>query len=101
PSMAATAKSMVAAREALGTGVSLGVDYHHRLSVAETISFCQMMARGTLDFLEEPIRDETPEAYEVLRRAVDVPFAIGEEFSSKWQALPFIERGLAQYMRLD
>lgn len=101
PSMAATAQSMVAARKALGAGVALGIDYHHRLSVAETISFCQMMPRGTLDFLEEPIRDETPEAYEVLRRAVDVPFAIGEEFASKWQALPFIERGLAQYMRLD
>jgi galactonate dehydratase len=100
-SLTATAASMVAARAALGPGVALGVDFHHRLSVAETISFCQRMPRGTLDFLEEPIRDETPEAYEVLRRAVDVPFAIGEEFSSKWQALPFVERGLAQYMRLD
>ncbi len=100
-SLVATAKSMVAARAALGAGVMLGVDFHHRLSVAETISFCQRMPRGTLDFLEEPIRDETPEAYEVLRRSVDVPFAIGEEFSSKWQALPFVERGLSQYMRLD
>jgi galactonate dehydratase len=101
PSMAATARSMAGARTALGTGIALGLDYHHRLSVAETISFCQMMPKGTLDFLEEPIRDETPEAYEALRRAVDVPFAIGEEFASKWQALPFIERGIAQYMRLD
>ena len=100
-SLDATARSMVQARAALGTGVALGVDFHHRLSVAETISFCQRMPRGTLDFLEEPIRDETPEAYEVLRRAVDVPFALGEEFASKWQALPYIERGLAQYMRLD
>ena len=30
-----------------------------------------------------------------------MPFAIGEEFSSKWQALPYIERGLANYMRID
>ena len=89
------------AREVLGSGVTLGVDYHHRLSVAETISFCHRMPRGTLDFLEEPIRDEIPEAYETLRRSVDVPFAIGEEFASKWQALPYVERGLAQYMRLD
>jgi len=59
------------------------------------------MPRGTLDFLEEPIRDETPEAYEQLRRMTDVPFAIGEEFSSKWQALPYIERGITNYMRLD
>ena len=45
----------------------LGIDYHHRLSVAEAASFCQRCRRGTLDFLEEPIRDETPEAYESLR----------------------------------
>ena len=61
----------------------LGIDYHHRLSVAETASFCQKLPPGTLDFLEEPIRDETPEAYEALRRMTDVPFAIGEEFASR------------------
>ena len=81
--------------------VVLGIDYHHRLSVAEAASFCQKMPRGTLDFLEEPIRDETPEAYESLRRMTDIPFAIGEEFSSKWQFLPYIERGIHQFNRID
>ena len=59
------------------------------------------MPRGTLDFLEEPIRDETPEAYEALRRMTDIPFAIGEEFASKWQFLPYIERGIHQFNRID
>ena len=31
----------------------------------------------------------------------DVPFAIGEEFASKWQFLPYIERGIHQFNRLD
>jgi galactonate dehydratase len=92
---------MVKAREELGSTVVLGIDYHHRLSVAETASFCQKMPTGTLDFLEEPIRDETPEAYESLRTMVDVPFAIGEEFASKWQFLPYIERGIHQFNRID
>jgi galactonate dehydratase len=100
-SIAVTARWLVAAREALGDAVTLGVDYHHRLSVAEAASFCQKMPSGTLDFLEEPIRDETPEAYEALRQLVDVPFAIGEEFSSKWQFLPYIERGIHQFNRID
>jgi galactonate dehydratase len=100
-SIGATAKWLVRAREALGDTVVLGIDYHHRLSVAETVSFCHKMPSGTLDFLEEPIRDETPEAYESLRRMVDVPFAIGEEFSSKWQFLPYIERGIHQFNRID
>lgn len=100
-SIAKTAEWCVKAREALGSEVVLGVDYHHRLSIAEAASFCQKMPAGTLDFLEEPIRDETPEAYAQLRRLTAIPFAIGEEFSSKWQFLPYIEGGLHEFNRID
>jgi galactonate dehydratase len=100
-SIAETAKWCIKAREELGETVVLGVDYHHRLSVAEAASYCQKMPSGTLDFLEEPIRDETPKAYEALRKLTDVPFAIGEEFSSKWQFLPYIERDIHQFNRID
>lgn len=100
-SIGQTARFLIGAREALGDEVVLGIDYHHRLNVAETASFCQKMPSGTLDFLEEPIRDETPEAYEALRKLTDVPFAIGEEFASKWQFLPYIERDIHQFNRLD
>ena len=62
PSIAQTAEWMTKLRAAVGHGPVLGVEYHHRLSVAEAASFCQKMPPGTLDFLEEPIRDETPEA---------------------------------------
>lgn len=100
-SIARTAPWMLRAREALGAEVTLGIDYHHRLSVAEAASFCQKLPRGTLDFIEEPIRDETPEAYEALRRLTDIPFAIGEEFASKWQFLPYVERDIHQFNRID
>jgi galactonate dehydratase len=100
-SIGRTAEWFVKTREALGNEPVLGVDYHHRLSVAEAASFLQMMPSHTLDFIEEPIRDESPEAYEALRKMTPVPFAIGEEFSSKWQFLPYIERGITNYARLD
>lgn len=100
-SIAVTADWMVKMRETLGLEPVLGVEYHHRLSVAEAASFCQRIPSGTLDFLEEPIRDETPEAYEELRKMVDVPFAIGEEFSSKWIFAPYIERGITNFARID
>ena len=100
-SIANSSEWLIKAREELGNQAIMGVDYHHRLSVSETASFCQMMPSHTLDFLEEPIRDETPEAYEVLRTLTDVPFAIGEEFASKWQFLPYIERGITNFARVD
>ena len=88
-------------REEFGGDFVLGTDYHHRLTVAETASFCQRLAPGVLDFLEEPIRAESPEAYDALRKLTPVPLAIGEEFSSKWAFAPFLERGLTNYARID
>lgn len=100
-SIGPTATQLTKLREAVGPDPVIGVEYHHRLNVAEAASFCQRMPEGTIDFLEEPIRDETPEAYETLRKMVNVPFALGEEFSSKWQFLPYIEKGLTDLVRID
>lgn len=75
-----TAKWLVKAREELGSELTLGVDYHHRLTPAETASFCQRMPVGTLDFIEEPIRDESPEAYEALRKQTPISFAVVKNF---------------------
>ncbi|MBC7811967.1 MAG: mandelate racemase/muconate lactonizing enzyme family protein [Burkholderiales bacterium] len=100
-SIATAAAWLTGVREAVGLEAVLGIDYHHRLSVAEAASFCQRMPAGTLDFLEEPIRDETPEAYEALRSMVDIPFAIGEEFASKWAFMPYLERGITNFARID
>ena len=100
-SIGPTATWLTKLREAVGNEPTIGIDYHHRLNVAEAASFCQRMPSGTLDFLEEPIRDDTPEAYETLRTMTDVPFAIGEEFSSKWEFLPYIERGITNFARID
>tara|TARA_B100000214_G_scaffold166757_1_gene119748 strand:+ start:1679 stop:2830 length:1152 start_codon:yes stop_codon:yes gene_type:complete len=99
--IAQVAEGLIKVREAVGNIPTIGTDIHHRLSVAEAASFCQMMPAHTLDFLEEPIRDETPEAYEVLRKMTNIPFAIGEEFASKWQFVPYIERGITNYVRID
>jgi len=100
-SLGRTADILIAMREKFGRDLSIGIDLHHRYSPAETASFCNMLPAGTLDFLEEPIRCETPEAYEMLRTMTNIPFAVGEEFASKWQAGPYLDKGLTQYMRLD
>jgi galactonate dehydratase len=100
-SLAYTAEALVKVRQAFGSALTLGIDYHHRLSLAEAASFCQRLPSATIDFLEEPIRDESPEAYAALRKLTNVPLAVGEEFSSKWQFLPYLERHLTDFVRLD
>ncbi|HET8522389.1 MAG TPA: mandelate racemase/muconate lactonizing enzyme family protein [Thermomicrobiales bacterium] len=89
------------ARKELGPNVELSIDFHHRLSVAEAAHFCQKIADVNLFFIEEPIRAENPKAYQQLRTMTPIPFAIGEEFSSKWAFAPFIEEGILNFARVD
>jgi len=100
-SLAILAEWLTELRKNSGSKVVIGLDYHHRLTIAETVSFIQRMPKATLDFIEEPIRDENPAAYENLRAMVSLPFAIGEEFSSKWQFMPYLERNITQFARVD
>ena len=88
-------------RRAVGPGVGLSIDFHHRLNVAEAAHFCAQIADIHLMFLEEPIRTENPKAYAQLRAMTPMPFAIGEEFASKWSFVPFLEDGLLNYARID
>ena len=85
----------------VGPGIGLSIDFHHRLSVAEAAHFCGQIEDLHLMFLEEPIRAQSPAAYRQLRRLTNVPFAVGEEASNKWELLPYIEDGLIEFCRLD
>ncbi len=51
-------------RRAVGPEIGLSIDFHHRLSVAEAALFCQQIADVGLMFLEEPIRAQSPKAYQ-------------------------------------
>ena len=96
-----TADQIKQVRQRVGPHIQLAVDYHHRLNVAEAAAFCQRIQDVSLLFLEEPIRSESPDAYAALRKMTPMPFAIGEEFSGIYVFAPFIEQGLANYVRLD
>ncbi len=88
-------------RKELGPDIALAIDFHHRLSAAESAIFCRRIDDLHLYFVEEPMRCEDPNAYAQLRLMTGVPFAIGEEFSSKWAFAPYIERGLLNFARID
>jgi galactonate dehydratase len=100
-SIALAATRMIQVRESVGPGPALGVDYHHAFTVAEAASFCQRLPPGTLDFIEDPIREATPGAYKALRSMTEIPFAVGEVFTSKWDWVPYVEQDLVNLARID
>ena len=73
-----TAEWLTKVREAVGLGPVLGIDYHHLLNVAEAASFCQRLPPATLDFLEEPIRNEADP------NATDVKHHVHKLFASQF-----------------
>ncbi len=88
-------------RKEMGNEMTIGMDYHHRLTLPETVSFVNRLPLGTLDFLEEPLRDENPQVYQELRKMINLPLALGEEFASKWQFWPYLKDNITQYARVD
>ncbi len=88
-------------RRALGGDIALSIDFHHRLTPAQAALFCQRVEPLHLMFVEEPMRCEDPAAYQQLRTMTNVPFALGEEFSSKWAFAPYLEGGLLSFARVD
>lgn len=99
--LADAATAITAVRQAIGPKVQLGIDFHHRLSLAEAKSLLLRLPPGTLDYIEEPIRAESPDSYIQLRQSCTTPLAIGEEFTSKWTFYPFLKNHLIDLARID
>ncbi len=88
-------------RKAVGPDIELSIDFHHRLIVVEAAYFCQRIADVNLFFLEEPIRCENRRPTSNSGRMTPIPFAIGEEFSSKLAFAPYVEAGILNFARID
>lgn len=88
-------------REAVGEDVTIGIDWHSRLDIGQTVRFANKLNPGTLDYIEEPLRSQSPEAYRQLRDNINIPLAVGEELTNKWDYAPYINHGLTEFIRFD
>lgn len=90
-----------ALRDAVGDEVELCFDVHTRLGPADAILLCRGVARYRPFFMEDPIRSESPQSFHLMREKIDVPLAVGEQFSSKWDFRELIDHDLMDYARID
>jgi galactonate dehydratase len=92
---------LAAMREACGESVDFIVECHGRYDPVWAIRLAAEVEQYHPFFIEDPIRQENPEALKLLRQASRVPFAAGERYHSRWDFREVIVHQYLDYIRPD
>src|SRR3712207_3513923 len=88
-----------AAREKLGWDVHLLHDVHHRLTPIEAGRLGKDLEPFRPFWMEDPTSAENQAGFRLIREHTTTPIAVGEIFSSIWDAKQLIEEQLIDYIR--
>jgi galactonate dehydratase len=91
----------VAAREAGGPDLGIGLDCHGRLNVKTAIRLCEALEGLDLMFVEEPIPPENADALATVRQATSIPIAAGERWATVYGVRPFLEKQAVDLLQCD
>ena len=92
-------KLFAAAREALGWDVHLLHDVHHRLTPIEAARLGKDLEPFRPFWLEDCTPAENQASFRLIRHHTTTPLAVGEVFSSVWDAKQLIDEQLIDYIR--
>jgi mandelate racemase len=81
PTLAEDIAAVHAVKARLPKGVALMVDYNQALTLDDALSRGRALDREDIYWLEEPIRHDDYAGAAALKRALDVPIQLGENFS--------------------
>jgi mandelate racemase len=81
PTLAEDIAAVHAVKRRIPAGVALMVDYNQALSLEDALARGRALDREEIFWLEEPIRHDDFAGAATLKRALDVPIQIGENFS--------------------
>ncbi|MCG9792254.1 D-mannonate dehydratase ManD [Flavobacterium algicola] len=87
------------ARERFGFDIGLCHDVHSRLTPIEAARLGKLLEPYNLLFLEDAVTSENPEGYQIVREHTVVPLAVGEIFTTVWDAKVLIEKQWIDYIR--
>ncbi len=92
-------KLFAAARDALGWDVHLLHDSHHRLTPIEAGRLGKDLEPFRPFWLEDVTPAENQASFRLIRQHTTTPLALGEVFSSVWDAKQLIDEQLIDYIR--
>ena len=90
----------VQAREGVGKNGDWCIDFHQRFDLADAVRGCDLLKDLAPLFVEDPVREEAfREDLPILRRAVKVPLAAGEEWGYRWDFNKLVESHDIDFLR--
>lgn len=98
---AACLADLDAVREALGPDVELAVDALWRLDARTAPAFAAALETRGVAWLEAPLMPEDVAGHARLARRTRVPLALGESYRTRYEILPFLQRGAVGLLQPD
>ncbi|WP_394739428.1 galactonate dehydratase [Natronococcus roseus] len=92
---------IAAVREAVGSEVDIGVDFHGRVSKPMVRRLARALEPYDPMFIEEPILPEHNDALADIRAATTIPIATGERMYSRWDFKEIFESNAVDVIQPD
>ena len=93
--------TIAAIREAVGPDVEVLIDAHGRFDVPTATRLATRLADYRIGWFEEPVPVESHEALRLVKSQVPVPICVGERLFTRYDFLPVLRDGLADYLMPD
>lgn len=89
-------------RETAGPEADILIDAHGRFDVPTAIRLCRSLEdAGQIDWFEEPVPVESYHALKQVRERVSAAISVGERLHTRWEFVPVLQNGLADYIMPD
>jgi galactonate dehydratase len=95
------AARLQAARDALGPGFGIGIDFHGRVHKGMAKALVRALEPHQPMFYEEPVLAENNEALVELARLTSVPIATGERMFTRWDFKQLLTSGACDIVQPD
>ena len=88
-------------REAVGPDIEVLIDAHGRFDVPTAVRLATRLAEYDIGWFEEPVPVESYDALRQVRDQVPVPICVGERLFTRFDFMPVLRDGLADYLMPD
>lgn len=94
-------ENVAAVREAIGSDVGIGIDFHGRVHRPMVKALFRALEPFRLMFIEEPVLSEHIEALRDIASNTSIPIALGERLYSRWDFKGILQGGHVDIIQPD